>query len=72
MKGDVPFILIGGTEFRETPSRYDYSNGFRGVLINGMDASIETIYYMPKHEFIAKVLNRYIIYCLVWMKKVYY
>ena len=72
MKGDVPFILFGETKFSESRSCFDYflspmSNGFRRVLIYGGYASIERLNYMPKHEFVAKVLNSYITYFLVWM-----
>ncbi|KAL1541990.1 non-specific serine/threonine protein kinase [Salvia divinorum] len=51
----VPFVLFGETKGIFYHAISPMYNGFRGVLKNGEDATIQKVHYMPNHEFIAEV-----------------
>ena len=74
MKEDyVPFILFGVTRDIDDDCFSLSYNVYAGILKNGEDATIERLHYMSKREFKrrAMVWNNYIIYWVIWMKKVY-
>ncbi|KAL1541997.1 non-specific serine/threonine protein kinase [Salvia divinorum] len=50
----VPFVLFGETMGIVDDAISPMYNGFKGVLNNGENATIQKLHYMPKHEFRAK------------------